>query len=124
MAVRILLGLFMLMSGVTGMMAAMNPDLKGIPPEAIPTMRVLINTGLFYMIKVTEAVVGIMLIVNFLPALAAIFLAPVSIGVVVFNMSAPSLPAGAIPTTLFLVVLNAYLGYVYWDKYKALFQKG
>lgn len=121
MAVRILLGLFILMSGVTGLMAAMNPDLQGIPPEAIPTMRVLIDTGLFYMIKVTEVVVGLMLIFNLYAALSAIFLAPISVGVVVFNLSAPTLPAGAIPTTIFLVVLNAYLGYVYWDKYKALF---
>ncbi len=118
---RTLLGLFILMSGVTGLMAAMSPDLKGIPSEAIPTMKVLFDTGLLHMIKITEIVVGLMLIANFLPALAAIFLAPISIGVLVFNMSAETLPAGAIPTTAFLILLNVYLGYVYWDKYKALF---
>lgn len=122
--VRIFLGLFMIFSGVSGMWMA-NQDLSTIdpsmmPPELIPIMQALLDTGIFHMIKITETVAGLMLVANFLPALAAIFLAPVFVGVVVYNvMVAPQ-------NLLFGIVfalLNAYLGYVYWDKYKALFTK-
>jgi hypothetical protein len=108
------------MSGVSGLWAASN-GLEGLPAESLPATQMLIDTGIFHMIKITEVVVGLMLVFNCFAALAAIFLAPVSIGVLVFNLSAESLPTGAIPTTIFLVGLNVYLGYVYWDKYKALF---
>lgn len=116
--VRVLLGLFLLMSGVGGLMA--GTDLNGIPAPMVPYMKALLDTGLFYMIKITELIAGAMLVVGFLPALAAIFIAPVSIGVLIFNgMVAPeNLWSG-----LLLTVLNAYLGYAYWDKYKALFQR-
>lgn len=117
-SVRVLLGLFLIMSGVGGLMA--GKDLTGIPAPMLPYMKALLDTGLFYMIKITELIAGVMLVIGFLPALAAIFIAPVSIGVLIFNgMVAPeNLWSG-----ILLTVLNAYLGYAYWDKYKALFQR-
>ncbi len=118
-AARVLLGLFLLMSGVTGIMAGMN-GMEGIPEAMRPASQTLWDTGIFQMIKVTEIVAGLMLVVGFLPALAAIFIAPVAIGIIVFNLRvAPAnLPAGII-----VCLFNAYLGYAYWDKYKALFTR-
>lgn len=115
---RTILGLFFIMSGVGGMLA--GKDLKGVPEAMIPSMKVFMQTGIFYMIKVTEIVSGLMLVTGFLPALAAIFLAPVCIGVLVFHlrMSPESIGAG-----IFVTVLTSYMGYAYWDKYKALFQR-
>lgn len=122
--VRIFLGLFMLFSGLSGMWMA-TQDLSTIdpsmmPPELIPIMQALLDTGIFYMIKITEIVAGAMLVFNFLPALAAIFLAPVFVGVVVYNsmLMPQNLPFGLVFTAF-----NIYLGYVYWDKYKFLFQR-
>lgn len=118
LAARLLLGLFILFSGVSGLMA--GSSMQGIPEPMIPVMMVLWKTGIFHMIKITEVMVGLMLLAGFLPALAAIFLAPISVGVIVFNacLSPAFLPAGII-----VALFNAYLGYAYWDKYKALFDR-
>jgi putative oxidoreductase len=122
--VRIFLGLFMIFSGVSGLLmvqgdlSTIPPDM--MPPEMLPIMQALLDSGIFYMIKVTEVVAGVMLVANFLPALAALFLAPVFVGVVVFN--AATAPQNLVFGIVF-ALLNAYLGYVYWDKYKALFIK-
>ncbi len=115
---RVLTGLFFIMSGVGGLLAMQSPTLEGIPPQMVPMTQALIATGIFHMIKITEIVAGLMLVTGFLPALAAIFLAPICIGVLVFHArtSPESLPVGIIVT-----VLNVYFGYAYWDKYKQLF---
>lgn len=118
MVIRILLGAFFAFSGVGGLMA--GSSLEGVPEPMIPTMQVFLDTGIFHMIKITEVVAGLMLVVGFLPALAAIFLAPICIGVLVFNanVSPEYIGMGIVVT-----ILTAYLGYAYWDKYKMLFQK-
>lgn len=115
--IRIIFGLFMVFSGVSGFMAA-HADMSGIPESMISTMHVFWQTGIFQMIKVTEIVAGLMLVVGFLPALAAIFLAPIAVGVMIFNarISPMNLPAGII-----VCLFEIYLGYAYWAKYKALF---
>ena len=116
--IRILFGLFMLFSGVSGLM--MGRDSPSIPEPMVVTTQVYWDTGIFHMIKVTEIVAGVMLVIGFLPALAAIFLAPIAIGVVVFNaMVAPAY----VITGVIVCLLDIYLGYVYWDKYKALFAR-
>lgn len=94
--------------------------MEGVPPEMIESTKVLFNTGIFQMIKVTETVAGLMLVIGFLPALAAIFIAPIAVGIVVVNsMIAPNF----IISGVIVCLLNAYLGYAYWDKYKALFKR-
>ena len=68
----------------------------------------------------TEIVAGLMLVTGFLPALAAIFLAPICIGVIIFNARVS--PA-YLPTGFIISAFNAFIGYAYWDKYKALFAR-
>lgn len=115
--IRIIFGLFMVFSGVTGLLAL--KDLSNIPPEMLQTTQVLIDTGIFHMIKITEVVAGLMLVLNFLPALAVIFIAPIAVGIVVVNsLTAPQFVVMGVIVGLFV----SYLGYVYWNKYKALFQ--
>ncbi len=104
------------MSGVTGLMA--GPEMQNVPAPMAPTMMQLWDMGIFQMIKVTEVVVGIMLILGFLPALALLFLAPICVGVIVYNtMVAPPY----VTTGVIVTLLTMYLGYAYWDKYKAIF---
>ncbi len=114
--VRILLGFFILFSGISGLAA--GPEMKNVPAPMVPTMMQLWDMGIFQLIKTTEVVVGLMLIVGFLPALALLFLAPICIGVIVYNGTvAPQY----VVTGVIVSVLTAYLGYAYWDKYRAIF---
>lgn len=118
MTIRILFGLFMVFSGVSGLMAGGSTE--GIPENMVQIMQSLWQSGIFHMIKVTEVVAGAMLVVNFLPALAAIFIAPIAVGIIIVNslLSPEFLPIGIV-----VALLDCYLGYVYWAKYKALFTK-
>lgn len=119
LTVRILLGALFVFSGISGLMAGFQ-GMQGIPEPMVATTQMLWNTGIFQMIKVTEIVAGLMLVFGFLPALAAIFVAPICVGVVIVN--ARTAPAYII-TGLIISVADAFLGYAYWDKYKTLFTK-
>ena len=117
-AIRILLGLVMLASGISGLM--MGNSTKGVPPNMIAFTQVFWASGIFQMVKVTEAVAGLMLVIGLWPALATLFLAPDVVGIVVVN-------ARLMPSFLWVgvivFVLTAYLGYAYWDKYKSIFTR-
>ncbi len=117
--IRTLFGLLLIFSGVAGFLAA-GKSMEGVPAPMVEATTVLWNTGIFQMIKVTEIAAGLMLLTGFLPALAAIFVAPIAVGIVVVNsMIAPDM----IVSGIIVCLLNAYLGYAYWDKYKALFKR-
>ncbi len=117
-SVRILLGLIMLASGISGIM--MGNSTKGVPPNMIPFMQALWASGIFQMVKVTEIVAGFMLLVGIFPALATLFLAPDVVGIVIVN-------ARMMPSFLWLgavvFVLTAFLGYAYWNSYKSIFSR-
>lgn len=119
MALRVIFGAFMLYSGIGGFMMLFGtaPEL---PEPMASFMTALIGSGIFYMIKVTEVVVGAMFLFNFRPALAAIFMAPVSVGILVVNaMMTPAM----LPMAVVVALFNVYFGYVYWEKYEQLFRK-
>jgi hypothetical protein len=117
-AIRTLLGLIMLASGISGLL--MGNSTKGVPPQMVTFTQVFWASGIFQMVKVTEIVAGFMLLFGILPALATLFLAPDVVGIVVVN-------ARLIPSFLWVgaivFVLTAYLGYAYWDKYKSIFSR-
>jgi uncharacterized membrane protein YphA (DoxX/SURF4 family) len=116
--VRIILGLMFLGSGISGLMAGYA--MHGVPEPMVAVSQSLWSMGIFQMIKVTEVISGLMLIFGFLPALAAIFVSPICVGIIVFDLHvAPAYIASGIVVSL----LTAYLGYAYWDKYRALFAR-
>lgn len=115
---RTLLGLMFLFSGVTGLMA--GSSMQGIPEPMIVPFQTLWQTGILPMIKVTEIVAGLMLITGFLPALALLFVAPICVGIIVVNsMIAPAY----LPMGIAVTLVTAYLGYAYWNTYKAIFNR-
>jgi len=59
-AVRILLGLIMLASGISGLM--MGNSAKGVPAQMVTFTQVFWASGIFQMVKVTEIVAGFMLL--------------------------------------------------------------
>ena len=117
-AIRILLGLVMLASGISGLL--MGNSAKGVPPQMVAFTQVFWASGIFQMVKVTEIDAGFMLLFGIFPALATLFLAPDVVGIVVVN-------ARLMPSFLWIgavvFVLTAYLGYAYWDKYKLIFSR-
>jgi putative oxidoreductase len=116
--VRSILGLFIIFSGVAGLLA--GASMHGVPVEMVPTQTVLWQTGIFQMIKITEIIAGLLLLTGLLPALGAIALVPICVGVIVFNANvAPMYVITGVIISLFV----AYMGYAYWDKYKALFTR-
>jgi len=120
--VRVLFGLFMIFSGVMGFVVGNAPDptVYGVPADQLPMNQMLWDTGIFQFIKATEILAGLMLVIGFLPALASIFLAPVALGIIIVNAR---ISPSALPFGIVVALLTAYLGYVYWPKYKALFER-
>ena len=116
LTIRILLGLVMLASGISGLL--MGNNTQGVPPEMVSFMQAFWASGIFQMVKVTEIVAGAMLVFGIFPALATLFLAPDVVGIVIVN-------ARLVPSFLWIggivFILTAYLGYAYWDKYKSIF---
>src|SRR5581483_2642840 len=116
--IRILLGVVMLASGVSGLL--MGNSTQGVPPQMVTFTQVFWASGIFQMVKVTEIVAGFMLVFGIYPALATLFLAPDVVGIVIVN-------ARLMPSFLWVgavvFVLTAYLGYAYWDKYKSIFSR-
>jgi len=117
-SIRILLGLVMLASGISGLL--MGNSTQGVPAKMVAFTQVFWASGIFQMVKVTEIVAGFMLLVGIFPALATLFLAPDVVGIVIVN-------ARLMPSFLWIgavvFVLTAYLGYAYWDKYKSIFSR-
>ena len=118
LTVRILLGLMFLGSGIGGLLSASS--LQGVPEQMIPMMHMLVDSGIFYMIKVTELVAGLMLVFGIFPALAAIFVAPICVGIIVFTafVSPENMWGGFV-----VGPLTMYLGYAYWEQYRPLFKR-
>src|ERR1019366_7225820 len=116
--IRILLGLIMLASGISGLL--MGNSTQGVPAQMVAFTQVFWASSIFQMVKVTEIVAGFMLLVGIFLALATLFLAADVIGIVVVN-------ARLRPSFLWLgavvFVLTAYLGYAYWDRYKPIFSR-
>src|SRR5579864_3759042 len=79
-AIRILLGLVMLASGISGLL--MGNSAKGVPPQMVTFTQVFWASGISQMVKVTEIVAGFMLLFGIFPALATLFLAPDGVGIV------------------------------------------
>src|SRR6202162_62769 len=117
-AVRILLGLVMFASGISGLL--MGNSSKGVPPQMVAFTQVFWASGILQMVKVTEIVAVFILLFGIFPALATLFLAPDVVGIVIVN-------ARLMPSFLWIgaivFVLTAYLGYAYWDKYKLIFSR-
>lgn len=116
--IRTLLGLVFVFSGVTGFLA--GSSMEGVPPQMVAISQALWSSGIFHMIKITEIIAGLMLLFGFLPALAVLFVAPIAVGIIIVDSL---LMPQFVFVGIVVALLTAYLGYAYWDKYRALFQR-
>jgi len=118
--IRILFGLMLTATGAMGLFMPLPTEASAqFPQNALDASHALWNMGLFQFIKATELITGLMILFSFLPALAAVITAPIGLGIIVwcYALGLP-LIAGFV-----FSLLNAYLGYAYWNKYKPLFSR-
>ena len=81
----------------------------------------MLASGYFIpLLAISEVVVGLMLLFNFLPSLAAVMLVPISLNI--FFLDIILRPAGWI-VGIFPLLFNAYLIYFNFEKYKPMLKK-
>jgi hypothetical protein len=123
--VRILLALLLLSIGGSGLYFVLSgniPPVEGTTPAIEAAMAGLTVTGIIIFAKIVEIIAGILLITNFRPAFAAVILAPISVGVLLYDLALwMHVPSAIIPAAA-LFLMNLYLGYAYFPKYRAIFE--
>lgn len=117
LAARLVLGLLFLASGIAGLVMPTPP----LPPETPPSMVALFTglTGsyLLTLVKLTEAVVGALLLANRFVPLALVVLAPVTVNIVLVHaLLAPS----GLPIALVVLALHLFLGWSYRGTYRTV----
>ncbi|HEY9221027.1 MAG TPA: DoxX family membrane protein [Lutibacter sp.] len=117
MALRLLLGLILLVFGANKFLQFMpSPQMEGPPADF---MGALFATGyMFPMIAITEIVAGVLLLTNKWTGLALILAAIISVNIVLFHLALD--PAGVAAAAV-VAVLNVVLIYANWKKFKTLF---
>ncbi|MBL4938761.1 MAG: DoxX family membrane protein [Lutibacter sp.] len=115
MVLRLLLGLILLVFGANKFFHFMPMD----APPAGSFMDALIQTGyMFPLIAITEIGVGLLLLLNKWKGFALVWLAPVSVNIILFHFKydISSIGPGAL-----IAILNIVLIYANWKKFKTLF---
>ena len=117
MILRIVLGLILIIFGANKFLNFMPmPPMEG---NAATFMGGLGASGyMFPLLGILEILIGILLIMNKAVPFALILLAPLAVNMVLFHIAMA--PAGMAPAAL-VFILNAYLMYSNWDKFKGLF---
>ena len=113
---RTIFGLALVAFGVMGLF--FNPPTEGLTPATAAALQGLDALGVAQLIALAELIAGLLIITGFLPALGALLVAPITVGIIVFHLMRE--PSTIVPGIIFSA-LNLYFGYVYWEKYKSLF---
>jgi putative oxidoreductase len=116
MAVRLLLGLMLLVFGVNKFFNFL-PAPEGMSADAVAYFGALTSAKVITLVAIVEVLAGLALIINKFGALLAIILMSVSVNAVLFHAT---LDPGNIAPAMALLVLNIVIVYGYKDKYKAL----
>ena len=117
MVLRIILAIVLIVFGANKFGHFMPmPPMEG---DAATFMQGLGISGyMFPLLGVLEILIGILLITKKAVPFALILLAPLAVNMVLFHLSMA--PSGIGPAAL-VFLLNAFLIYKYWDKFKGLF---
>lgn len=116
---RLLLGLTFLASGLFGLLKAPPPPTSPPFPDGLVALfNGLVKSGyLFQLLKVTETVVGALLLANRFVPLALTILAPITVNIVaVHAVLAPS----GLPLAAVVLLLHVYLAWVHREAYRPM----
>jgi hypothetical protein len=118
-AARFLLGATFFVFGLNGFLKFIPPPNEPLPQGAIELGTAFMKSGyLFQLIKGTEVIAGLFLLMNRFAPLALVVLAPVMVNIVVFHLWL--LPSGT-GLSVILLGLQLYLAWVYRRTYAPLF---
>jgi uncharacterized membrane protein YphA (DoxX/SURF4 family) len=116
--VRVLVGLLFIFASIAFFLSNGNqPPLEG---NMKTFMEGLVASGYFLtLLKVTELICGIALVVGRFVPLALVILAPIVVNIFFVHTF---LEKSGLPIAIFLVLANLFLAYAYFDKFKPLLE--
>lgn len=119
---RYLLGLIFLVFGFMGLFNLIPPP-PDMPERLQTFMGGLMATGYFFtLLKLTEALSGLLLLLGVAPALVLVVLAPITINIFCVHLfMTPGISNLVMPSVI--VFLHIASAINYWHLYKPLFQK-
>ena len=117
LAARLVLGLLFLASGIFGLVVPPPPLPPGTPPGMVALFTGLTGSYLLTLVKLTEAVVGALLLAHRFVPLALLVLAPVTVNIVLVHLLlAPS----GLPIAAVVLALHVFLGWSYRAAYRSV----
>lgn len=117
--VRVLLGALFVFSAVVVLFNIKMGEMPKLGPEATAFMTGLMATGYFMkLLKITELVCGILLIVNRWAPLATVMLFPISLNIIFYHVYLTE--AKDVPMSVFVLLANLFLAYAYRKNYAGL----
>ena len=115
---RVLLGLMFFVFGLNGFLNFIPPPKGPMPEGAIAFAGAMMKTGyLLQLVKGTEVIVGLLLLINRFVPLALALIAPVVVNIVAFHaFLAPS----GLPMTIVILALELYLAWAYRNSFRPM----
>lgn len=124
---RIVLGLIYFIFGGMGVGIAAGliamPEPQGMPEAAMNFMTGIFGSGYFFpVLKITETLCGLLLLIGLAAPLALVILAPITLHIILFHAFLTPVPGElALPAAMGLAHILAMSAY--WDLYQPLFVK-
>ena len=116
--VRSLFGLALTLLGVMGLFMA--PPTEGMTPAMAAALEGMNALGIVKLLAVIELIAGLFIVTGFLPAFGTVLFTPITVGILAVHIAKE--PSTIVPGFVF-ALMNAYLGYAYWNQYKPMFLK-
>ena len=117
--VQIVLGLYILFAGFSGIFQFLPPP--QFNEAATAFMTALFNTGyMFYFMSVIFIIVGVMFIFNKWSAFGVVLMAPITVNIVLFHVF---LDFTGWWIAFIFAILHVYLLVIHWPRYKPMFSK-
>ncbi|KZS39674.1 hypothetical protein AWE51_08465 [Aquimarina aggregata] len=117
LALKILLGVMLIIFGSNKFIGFL-PDFEFANPEAGILFGALANSYILKTVGLIEVIVGLLLVTNKAVPFALILMAPISVNIILFH---GTLDPANIGPGAFVFIVNTFLIYKHWTKYKTLF---
>ncbi len=119
---RYILGLLFFVFGGAGLFNLIPPP-PDLPPEMLTFMSGLMVTKYFFpLLKLTETLCGLLLLLGIAPALVLIVLAPITLNIFLVHLFLTPTPQNLV-MPIFIVAFHIISATYYWPLYAPLFKR-